>query len=99
MRAWLHENNVAFEERDFFQHRFSKAELRHILGRRHPTDIFSWKSPSFKAFGFSNLKSLSAQDLILLMLEEPRLIRRPLIKLGDNLIVGSNQKTLDAAFS
>ena len=97
MRAWLHEKGVELEQRDFFQDRFSEDELRQLLQGRQSSEVFSWNSPSFKALGFAS-DSLNDQELLQLMLQEPRLIRRPLIKIGERLIVGVAQKTLDEAF-
>jgi arsenate reductase-like glutaredoxin family protein len=39
------------------------------------------------------------QRLINLMREEPCLIRRPLVRVGDRLIIGANEKKLGEAFS
>ena len=97
MRAWLHEKGVELEERDFFQDRFSEDELRQLLQGQILSEVFSWKSPSFKALGLA-ADSLNDQELLQLMLQEPRLIRRPLIKIGERLIVGGSQKTLDEEF-
>ena len=36
--------------------------------------------------------------MVRLMLDEPRLIRRPLIKTGDRLVIGSRQADLEEAF-
>ena len=41
--------------------------------------------------------TLSDDDLVRLMLQEPRLIRRPIVKVGDELIIGANEKSLTAA--
>ncbi|MQF48586.1 hypothetical protein FIM08_01590 [SAR202 cluster bacterium AC-647-N09_OGT_505m] len=97
MRAWLHEKGVELEERDFFQDRFSEGELRQLLQEHGVSEIFSWKSPSFKALNLV-ADTLDDQDLLRLMLQEPRLIRRPLITIGKWLIVGGNQNTLDKLF-
>ena len=97
MRAWLHEKGVELEERDFFRDRFSEDELRQLLQGERLSEVFSWSSPSFKALGVA-AGSLDDQELLQLMLQEPRLIRRPLIKIGNRLIVGGVQKTLDEAF-
>ena len=40
--------------------------------------------------------SLTDDDLIRLMLEEPRLIRRPIVKINDKLIIGASPKLMDA---
>ena len=97
MRAWLHEKGVELEERDFFQAPFSESELHQLLQGQRPSLVFSWNSPSFKALGLS-ADGLDDQDLLQLMLTEPRLIRRPLVKIGERLIIGGAQKALDEAF-
>ena len=86
------------EERDFFQDPFSEAELRALIGDRSPADIFSWKSPSFRKMGIDR-DSLDDDRMIALMLEEPRLIRRPVTAIGDTLIVGADSKALSQALS
>ena len=96
MRAWLHERNVALEERDFFQRPFTEAELRALIGTRPASDLFSWKSPSFKALGLSP-DALDSETLIRLMLREPRLIRTPLVRIGDTPIIGADWPTKEAA--
>ncbi len=62
------------------------------------SEVFSWRSPSFKAMGLDQ-GSLSQDDLIRLMLEEPRLVRRPIVKMGGRLVVGATPKSLDAALA
>ena len=86
------------QERDFFQDPFSEAELRALIGDRPPADIFSWKSPSFRKMGIDR-GSLDDDRMISLMLEEPRLIRRPLTAIGDTLVVGADSKALSRALS
>ena len=61
-----------------------------------PSEIFSWRSPSFKALGLA-AESLSTEDMLRLMGQEPRLIRRPIIRIGDKLVIGANLKTIEAA--
>ena len=56
-------------------------------------DMFSFRSPSFKALGLDQAK-LSDNELINLMLQEPRLIRRPIVKLGKMVYFGADSKKL-----
>ena len=97
MRASLSQAGVELEERDFFQDRFSEEELRRLLGDRPPSDFFSWKSPSFRALGRPP-ESFTDEELLQLMLQEPRLIRRPLIQVGDRVIVGTDKKAVEELF-
>lgn len=84
---------LEIEERDFFQDPFSEAELRALVGGRSPADIFSWKSPSFRKLDIDR-DSLDDDRMIALMLEEPRLIRRPITVIGDTLVIGADSKAL-----
>ena len=43
--------------------------------------------------------SLDDDRMIALMLEEPRLIRRPIAEIGDTLIIGTDSKALTQALS
>ncbi|MCH8109976.1 MAG: hypothetical protein IIB15_07590 [Chloroflexi bacterium] len=97
MRASLSQKGVELEERDFFQERFSEEELRALIGDHPPADFFSWNSPSFKKLGVSR-DALDDDRLIELMVGEPRLIRRPLIQVGSDLIVGTDKKAMEQAF-
>lgn len=97
MRASLLQKGVELEERDFFEQRFSEEELRQLLGDHPLVQGFSWNSPSFKKLGL-NREKLDDEQLIRLVLEEPRLIRRPLVQVGDRVIVGTDGKALEQTF-
>jgi arsenate reductase-like glutaredoxin family protein len=57
-------------------------------------DYFSWRSPSFRKTGLSR-EDLTEDRMLELMVDEPRLIRRPLVLTGDgNLIVGTDKKAM-----
>jgi len=88
---------ITLDERDFFEDRFTENEFRRLIRGQPPTDFFSWKSPSFKKLNLdTNL--VDSDDLIRLMIAEPRLIRRPLIKIGGKLILGTNKNEIDNLF-
>ena len=97
MGAWLSQKGVQLDERDFFQDPFSQQELRGLIGNREISTYFSWNSPSFKKLGL-NREDLDGDELIRMMANEPRMIRRPLIQVGDNLIVGTDKKAMDRVF-
>ena len=92
----LSKKGIAIGERDFFKDPFSEDELRGLMNVHASTDLFSWRSPSFKAMGL-DADSLGDDDLVRLMLQEPRLIRRPLVQIGDVLVIGADIKGLENA--
>lgn len=97
MRASLLQDGVQLNERDFFAEPLLEKELRALIGGRPVGDIFSWNSPSFKKLG-SSREDLDDEELIRLMLGEPRLIRRPLVGLGSKVIVGTDRDAMEQAF-
>lgn len=93
MRVELSQAGFELLERDFFKDTFSRDELIEIIGSRNPEEFFSFRSPSFKKLGVER-EDLKDDELIDLMLQEPRLIRRPLISGRGMLFVGTDKKML-----
>ena len=94
----LSQQGVEIEERDFFKDPFSEAELEELMTLAPPSELFSWRSPSFRKMNLDKA-TLEPQDLVRLMAQEPRLIRRPMFRIGDRLIVGGGKKTIDSVLS
>ena len=88
---------MELNERDFFKEGFSEAELRDLLGDTNPADVFSWRSPSARKLGLDR-GTVTENELIRLMLGEPRLIRRPLIQVEGRLVVGTDKKAMAEVF-
>jgi arsenate reductase (glutaredoxin) len=84
---------VAIKDRDFFKTPFTRVEIEALLQGKSASDMFSFRSPSFKALGLDQSK-LTGDDLIDLMLKEPRLIRRPVVKVGRKVYFGADSKML-----
>ena len=87
------QNGLAVRERDFFKNPLSKLEMDNLLKGRSAFDMFNFRSPSFKKLKVDREK-LSETDLVALMLAQPRLIRRPVVKIGSNVHFGASAKTL-----
>ena len=60
--------------------------------------MFNFRSPSFKKAGLERDK-LSNNDLIELMLKEPRLIRRPVVRIGEKVYFGADSRFLASIFN
>ena len=59
-------------------------------------NIFARRSPSLKTMGLAD-KNLSSEEMVNLMLQEPKLVRRPLFKVGNELMVGGSSSSVAAA--
>ncbi len=88
------QKGLELEERDYFKEPLGEDELRELAALASYSDLFAWRSPSFKKSGLV-AEDLSDGDLERLILEEPRLLRRPLTRLEDRLIIGSSPKLLE----
>lgn len=94
MKAELSQSGIELDERDFFADPFTGEELRGLIGDAPVSEYFSWRSPSFRKLGLKR-EEMSDSQMLELMAEEPRLIRRPLIMTPDGkLIVGTDKKAM-----
>jgi len=87
------ELGVELDERDYGKQPLSVAELRELLGGRDARDYINPKSPTFKSLGLKD-KTLSAEQALKLMAEEPNLIKRPLVIAGKTIVAGFDRDRL-----
>lgn len=90
-RAWLRENNIAYKERNMFSDPLKASEIKSILRMTEEgtDEIISTRSKVFKELG-ANLEELSLKDLIILIQENPGLLRRPIMIDEKRLQIGYN---------
>lgn len=69
-------------------------ELRAFFGNLPIRSWFNYSAPALK-LGEVDPGRLSEQQAIALMLDNPLLIRRPLIKVGDQMMTGFDQHIVD----
>ena len=91
MQEFLAEEQIDYEKRDFFKQAFTVDELRTLLKSLKLTahDVISTKSSSYKKMGLDADK-FSEEELIALMVQEPRLLRRPLIVIDGKPVIGAD---------
>jgi arsenate reductase (glutaredoxin) len=92
------ELGVELEERDYAKAPFKLAELKELLRGVDPRDYLNPKSPAFKAMGLKG-KTLTADQALKLMVQEPNLIKRPLVIAGNVLIAGFDRDRLRATLT
>ena len=80
-------------EKDFFVEMFTEDSLRYLLGGVPVRTAFASKSPMVKKLGL-DLDTLRDDELIKFMVEEPRLLRRPLVAIEGRVIPGATQSLL-----
>ena len=85
---------MEINERDFFRNPFSREEIHALLRGRPVSEMFNFRSPSFKKSGFKR-EELSDGQMIDLMLKEPRLVRRPVVSIDGKAHFGADKSVLE----
>ncbi len=80
-------------ERDFFKDPFTDVEIGKLLEGKPASDMFNFRSPSFKKLGMDREK-LTDDKMIEMMLAEPRLIRRPVVQIDKKIYFGADVNVL-----
>lgn len=91
----LKESGVEYERREFFKDRFTREELRSLLQSVNltPADVFSSRSRVYKDRNLGEA-GLDEEQRLDLMVEEPTLLRRPIVISGDCVVVGHDETRL-----
>lgn len=89
---------MVINERDFFKHPLTRDEIRDLLKDRSASEMFNFRSPSFKRLGLSR-ENLGDDELVDLMLKEPRLTRRPIVHIDDNVFFSADRSVLEDLLS
>jgi arsenate reductase/regulatory protein spx len=92
------QNEVSIQERDYFKEPLTEGEVREMAGMAGIEQIFAKRSPSLKQMGLAG-QELPEDQMVQLMLQEPKLVRRPMMRVGDQLFVGGGAAVLDSVVS
>ena len=80
-------------ERDFFKNPFSRTEIEELLQGRPASEMFNFRSPNFRKTGLKK-EELGSDQLIEMMLKEPRLVRRPVARVDGKVYFGADKSIL-----
>jgi arsenate reductase len=84
----LQEQGVNFEKVNYYIEPFSKVKLKFLLKKMkaRPADIMRSKEKIYKEMDIKN-KNYSVEELIDLMVINPDLVQRPIVEMGDRVIL------------
>ncbi|MGD7043960.1 Spx/MgsR family RNA polymerase-binding regulatory protein [Jeotgalibacillus proteolyticus] len=94
-KKWLKDNGVEFNERHLFRETPSYSELLQLLSLTTEglDEILATRSQSFKNLT-QDVEDLPLSDVVKLIIEDPKLLKRPILTDGSNMIVGYNPEGL-----
>jgi regulatory protein spx len=90
-KKWLNANSINFDERHLFRDTPTHEELVQLLSLTTEglDEILATRSQTFKKLG-KDVNDLPLSKVIDLIVQEPKLLRRPLLTDGKKLVVGYN---------
>ena len=80
--------------KDILTETWQAERLRAFFGELTVRDWFNYSAPAIK-LGEIEPDTLTEQEALALMLENPLLIRRPLMQVGDDVMAGFDQQAVD----
>lgn len=88
-KKWLMTNSVDFKERHIFRNGPTQEEIINLLSMttNGVDEILATRSQKYKDLDV-NIEELSLSEVVKLISEEPKLLRRPLLSDGKKLVVG-----------
>lgn len=99
-KAWLAEQGVSYEERHLYKNPPTSEELKNIITMTNngTDEILSTRSHYYKNLDM-DLDEMKFNDFVDFLAQEPKLLKRPILTSGDNLIVGYNKNALEEYFA
>lgn len=94
-KKWLSLNSISFHERHLFRETPSYEEVLKILSLTTEgiDEILATRSQKFKQLGI-DVNELPLSEMVKLLIEDPTLLRRPILTDGKKLIIGHNPDAL-----
>lgn len=81
---------IEFEEREYGKNPLSEKELRALIGNDPIEPFLNTRTPLYRARNMRQ-KPPSKEEAIKLMLEDPNLLKRPVIVKGKKKLTGFNE--------
>jgi len=97
-RTWLDEHGVAYEFHDYKALGIDRGRLERWVGEAGWETVLNRAGTTFRKLPDADKAGIDAQKAIGLMLAQPSMIKRPVLDLGDRLLVGFKPDVYQAAF-
>ena len=96
-RAWLDQHGVAYGFHDYKAAGIDRARLDHWCRELGWETVLNRAGTTFRKLPDADRQSLDAGKAIALMLAQPSMIKRPVLDLGDQLLVGFKPELYERA--
>ena len=96
-RTWLDGHGVAYSFHDYKSVGIDRARLERWIGEVGWESLLNRAGTTFRKLPDSDKTGLDAEKAIGLMLAQPSMIKRPVLDLGDRLLVGFKPEAYQSA--
>lgn len=95
-KAWLNNKGIPYKEHHIFKNPPSLEELTDLvrMTQNGVDDILAMRSQKFKEMD-RDYRDMKLSELLQLIHNEPRLLRRPILTDGEHLVVGYDKEALE----
>jgi Spx/MgsR family transcriptional regulator len=96
-RTWLESHGVTYGFHDYKAAGIERGRLEEWVGKVGWEVLLNRAGTTFRALPDADKAGLDADKAIALMLAQPSMIKRPVLDLGDRLLVGFKPEAYEAA--
>ncbi len=97
-RAWLEANEVAYQFHDYKVSGIDRDVLESWVGQAGWETLLNRAGTTFRKLPDADRSGIDARKAIALMLAQPSMIKRPVLVVGNQILVGFNPEQYQAAF-
>jgi Spx/MgsR family transcriptional regulator len=97
--TWLDQHGVAYDFHDYKKAGIDRARLEDWLGQVGWERLLNRAGTTFRKLPEAERQDLDEARAIALMLDQPSIIKRPVLETGDRLLVGFKPEAYAAAFA
>lgn len=98
-RVWLDQHGVAYRFHDYKKSGIDRASLALWVGEHGWQTVLNRAGTTFRKLAEADRSDLDDDRAIALMLAQPSMIKRPVLDLGERLIIGFKPDIYAAAFA
>ncbi|GGA82251.1 arsenate reductase [Neiella marina] len=91
-RKWLEKNAIDFNFQDVREQPLAQSQLAEWASQVGWEVLFNKRSTSYRGLSDEQKQNLDEASAVALILEQPTLMKRPVLITGDTIIVGFNDK-------
>ncbi|TCU18165.1 ArsC family reductase [Rhizobium sullae] len=97
-RGWLEEHGIAYDFHDYKAMGIDRAHLEQWVDRAGWDIVLNRAGTTFRKLPDADRENLTREKAIALMLDQPSMIKRPVLEAGGKLLIGFKPENYGAEF-